>query len=177
MKSIKSRGVAMDVAKLVKKSKKGNDLAFTTLIKYYEKDLYRVAITITKNNEDALDCIQETILKAYTNIYNLKQDEYFKTWLIKILINQCNYTIEKNKKSLSLIINNIKNSYTDNSSNVEIKSLINNLYGDLKILIILYYYEDLNIKDISDILKIPEGTIKSRLYRARNKLKDMIDES
>ena len=89
----------MDIVKLVKKSKKGNDIAFSTLIKNYEKDLYRVAIAITKNNEDALDCIQETILKAYTNIKNLRQENYFKTWLIKILINQCNYTIEKNRKS------------------------------------------------------------------------------
>ena len=78
----------MDIVKLVKKSKKGNDIAFSTLIKNYEKGLYRVAIT--KNNEDALDCIQETILKAYTNIKNLRQEKHFKTWLIKILINQCN---------------------------------------------------------------------------------------
>lgn len=165
----------MDIVKLVKKSKKGNDIAFSTLIKNYEKDLYRVAIAITKNNEDALDCIQETILKAYTNIKNLRQEKYFKTWLIKILINQCNYIVEKNRKSSNCFNENIHNSYMDNSAEIEIKSIINNLEEELKILIILYYYEDMGISDISEILKIPKGTIKSRLSRARGKLKEMID--
>ena len=165
----------MDIVKLVKKSKKGNDIAFSTLIKNYEKDLYRVAIAITKNNEDALDCIQETILKAYTNIKNLRQEKYFKTWLIKILINQCNYTVEKNRKSSNYFNENIHNSYVDNSVEIEIKSIINNLEEELKILIILYYYEDMGISDISEILKMPKGTIKSRLSRARGKLKEMID--
>ncbi|MGL5751188.1 MAG: RNA polymerase sigma factor [Paraclostridium sp.] len=164
----------MDIVKLVKKSKKGNSLAFSTLIKHYEKDLYRVAIAITKNNEDALDCIQESILKAYTNIQNLKQDEYFKTWLIKILINQCKYVVEKNKKSLNLISENIEGSYTNNLYEIEVKSIVNDLDEDLRVLVILYYFEDISIKDISSELDIPEGTIKSRLSRARSKLKDML---
>ncbi|MGL5507028.1 MAG: RNA polymerase sigma factor [Paraclostridium sp.] len=164
----------MDTVKLVKKSKKGNSLAFSTLIKHYEKDLYRVAIAITKNNEDALDCIQESILKAYTNIQNLKQDEYFKTWLIKILINQCKYVVEKNKKYLSLINENIKDSHTNNLYEIEVKSIVNDLDEDLRTLVILYYFEDISIKDISNELDIPEGTIKSRLSRARSKLKNMV---
>ena len=63
----------------------------------------------------------------------------------------------------------------DNSAEIEIKSIINNLEEELKILIILYYYEDMGISDISEILKMPKGTIKSRLSRARGKLKEMID--
>ena len=63
----------------------------------------------------------------------------------------------------------------DNSAEIEIKSIINNLEEELKILIILYYYEDMGRSDISEILKIPKGTIKSRLSRARGKLKEMID--
>lgn len=164
----------MDTIKLVKKSKKGNSLAFSTLIKHYEKDLYRVAIAITKNNEDALDCIQESILKAYTNIQSLKQDEYFKTWLIKILINQCKYVVDKNKKCVSMVNENIKHSYSDNSYEIEVKSMINDLDEDLRVLVMLYYFEDMSIKDISNILDTPEGTIKSRLSRARSKLKNML---
>lgn len=164
----------MDTIKLVKKSKKGNSLAFSTLIKHYEKDLYRVAIAITKNNEDALDCIQESILKAYTNIQSLKQDEYFKTWLIKILINQCKYVVEKNKKCVSLLNENIQGLYKEDSSEIEVKSVVNDLEEDLRVLVILYYFEDISIKDISNILNIPEGTIKSRLSRARSKLKNML---
>lgn len=164
----------MDEIKLVKKSKKGNKLAFSTLIKMYEVDLYRVAIAITKNEDDALDCIQETILKSYTNIQNLKNNEYFKTWLIKILINQCNALINKNKKILELQNIQTQNLYKDENEYLEIKETVDKLDKELKILITLYYYQDMSIKDISQSLNIPEGTIKSRLSRARNKLKEML---
>ena len=143
----------MDEIKLVRKSKKGNNLAFSTLIKTYEKDLYKVAIAMTKNEEDALDCIQEAILQSYISIKDLRQEEYFKTWLIKILINKCNALLKKNKKIMNL--------------DMEITE-------DLKIIVILYYYEDMSIKDISESLNIPQGTIKSRLSRARKKLKEIL---
>ena len=164
----------MDTVKLVRKSKKGNNLAFSILIKSYEKDLYKVAIAMTKNDDDALDCIQEAILQAYISIKDLRQDEYFKTWLIKILINKCNALLKKNKKILNLDVNTSKNDKVEQSDRLELKDSINNLDSDLKIIVILYYYEDMSIKDISESLNIPQGTIKSRLSRARSKLKEML---
>ena len=164
----------MDTVKLVRKSKKGNNSAFSILIKSYEKDLYKVAIAMTKNEDDALDCIQEAILQAYISIKDLRQDEYFKTWLIKILINKCNALIKKNKKILNLDVNTSKNDTVEQSDRLELKDSINNLDSDLKIIVVLYYYEDMSIKDISESLNIPQGTIKSRLSRARSKLKEML---
>ena len=164
----------MDTVKLVRKSKKGNNLAFSILIKSYEKDLYKVAIAMTKNDDDALDCIQEAILQAYISIKDLRQDEYFKTWLIKILINKCNALLKKNKKILNLDVSIAENDKVEQSEKLELKDSINNLDSDLKIIVILYYYEDMSIKDISESLNIPQGTIKSRLSRARSKLKEML---
>jgi RNA polymerase sigma-70 factor (ECF subfamily) len=164
----------MDTVKLVRKSKKGNNSAFSILIKSYEKDLYKVAIAMTKNDDDALDCIQEAILQAYISIKDLRQDEYFKTWLIKILINKCNALLKKNKKILNLDVNTSKNDKVEQSDRLELKDSINSLDSDLRIIIILYYYEDMSIKDISESLNIPQGTIKSRLSRARSKLKEML---
>ena len=164
----------MDEIKLVRKSKKGNNLAFSTLIKSYEKDLYKVAIAMTKNDDDALDCIQEAILQAYISIKDLRQDEYFKTWLIKILINKCNALLKKNKKILNLDVSIAENDKVEQSDRLELKDSINNLDSNLKIIVILYYYEDMSIKDISESLNIPQGTIKSRLSRARSKLKEML---
>ena len=164
----------MNTVKLVRKSKKGNNLAFSTLIKSYEKDLYKVAIAMTKNEDDALDCIQEAILQAYISIKDLRQDEYFKTWLIKILINKCNALLKKNKKILNLDVSITENDKVEQSEKLELKDSINNLDSDLKIIVILYYYEDMSIKDISESLNIPQGTIKSRLSRARSKLKEML---
>ena len=164
----------MNTVKLVRKAKKGNNLAFSTLIKSYEKDLYKVAIAMTKNDDDALDCIQEAILQAYISIKDLRQDEYFKTWLIKILINKCNALLKKNKKILNLDVSIAENDKVEQSDRLELKDSINNLDSNLKIIVILYYYEDMSIKDISESLNIPQGTIKSRLSRARSKLKEML---
>ena len=164
----------MDTVNLVRKSKKGNNSAFSVLIKSYEKDLYKVAIAMTKNEDDALDCIQEAILQAYISIKDLRQDEYFKTWLIKILINKCNALLKKNKKILNLDVSITENDKVEQSEKLELKDSINNLDSDLKIIVILYYYEDMSIKDISESLNIQQGTIKSRLSRARSKLKEML---
>ena len=164
----------MDTIKLVKKSKKGNNLAFSTLIKTYEKDLYRVAISMMKNEDDALDCIQETILQAYTNIKNLREDKYFKTWLIKILINNCNSLLNKRKKTTPLDFETLENLPDKNNDNFDLKYIVDELPEDLRLIVLLYYYEDLNISDISKSLDIPDGTVKSRLSRARNKLKDLL---
>ncbi len=161
---------------LIRKSKKGDSDAFSKLVKMYEKDLYRVAIAMVKNNEDASDCIQDSILKAYKSIGKLKKEEYFKTWLIKILINNCKDTISKEKKFTSLLQVSKEAFYEENLEYIEIQEVIDNLDEDLKVLIILYYYEDMSIKDISESLGISEGTIKSRMSRARSKLKSMLNE-
>ena len=149
-------------------------MAFSILIKSYENDLYKVAIAMTKNDDDALDCIQEAILQAYISIKDLRQDEYFKSWLIKILINKCNALLKKNKKILNLDVSITENDKVEQSEKLELKDSINNIDSDLKIIVILYYYEDMSIKDISESLNIPQGTIKSRLSRARSKLKEML---
>lgn len=159
---------------LIKKSKSGNSSAFSNLIKFYEKDLYRVAIAMVKNNDDALDCIQDTILSAYKNIHKLNNEIYFKTWLIKILINNCNNCLCKRKKTISLFYNKEESSYEENFNGIDLKDAVGRLDRDLRILVILYYYEDLSVKEISDSLKIPEGTVKSRLSRARTRLKSIL---
>lgn len=165
----------MDVSDLVSKSKIGDGEAFSTLIKAYEKDLYRVAIAILKNDDDALDCIQDTILKAYESIGKLKKEEYFKTWLIKILINSCNTLINKRKRVIPIKEAFKEDGYRDNTEKIEINEFVDKLEEELRVLVILYYFEDLSVKDISKYLKIPEGTIKSRLSRAREKLKTLMN--
>ena len=147
---------------------------FPRLIKAYEKDLYKVAIAMTKNEEDALDCIQEAILQSYISIKDLRQEEYFKTWLIKILINKCNALLKKNKKIMNLDMEITEDLKIEESYKLDLKESINNLDSDLKIIVILYYYEDMSIKDISESLNIPQGTIKSRLSRARKRLKEIL---
>lgn len=161
----------MEDIELVSKCKEGDRKAFSMLIKSYEKDLYRVAIAMTKNNDDALDCIQEAILQAFKNISSLLHEEYFKTWLIKILINKCNEMLYKKKRIILFSEYQSEDSYSYNTEVIEVRDAVNKLEESLKLLVVLYYFEDMSIKDIAESLNIPEGTVKSRLARAREKLK------
>ena len=94
---------------LVKQAKMGNDEAFTQLIIQMQCEMFRIAQTRLKNIDDANDAIQQTNLYAYKNLRQLKEDKYFKTWIIKILINECNkvYKVKKyNQENSYEIIRN-----------------------------------------------------------------------
>ena len=81
---------------LIEQAKKGDKNAFSQLIKNIENDLYWIAKTRIKNDDDIGDVLQETIYKCYKNIKKLRENSYFKTWIVNILINECNYIYKKN---------------------------------------------------------------------------------
>lgn len=87
----------------IKKAKKGDGEAFVKIIKEYETVLYGTAIRILKHEEDVQDALQNTILKAFEKMMTLKQDQYFNTWLHRILMNECYKIIEVRKKDLQII--------------------------------------------------------------------------
>lgn len=156
---------------LIKKAKKGNEESFFKLIEENKVSLYKAARSILNNDDDIADAIQETVISAYRNIKSLKDDSYFKTWLTKILINKCKDIISKNKEIL--ILDDYKEEgYTQEFlSKFEIEDMLNDLSKEQKLVISLYYISQFNTREISEILKESEGTIKSRLSRARNNIR------
>lgn len=127
------------------------------------------------SDNDCADAIQEAVLKAYKSISTLKHPEFFKTWFIRILINECKkINVQKNKviPMEEVILEKLVSNGIDES--LAIQQMLNLLENELRDVVILYYFEDLPIKDISGMLKIPQGTVKSRLSRARQKLSTLI---
>lgn len=159
---------------LVYKAKRGNGKAFTKLIEENIKSIYIVAKGILNSEDDVEDAIQNTILKAYSNIKTLRKEELFKTWLIKILINECNKIYNFNKKCISLD-KVIEEKYNDKYENLDLKIAVDSLPEELRLVIVLFYFEDLKISQISEIIGIPEGTVKSRLSRAKTKISESIN--
>ena len=156
---------------LVKRAKKGDKEAFSQLIKDIRIDLYKISKGFFKNEEDIKDAVSETILTAYQKINTLENEKLFKTWIIRILINKCNDILRKNSKIIFL--NNEIDEITydkDPNEYLDLYEAINTLNDDIKIIVILYYFNDLSISEISKITNIKEGTIKSRLSRGRDKL-------
>ena len=162
---------------LVKEAKLGNKEAFTQIIIEMENELYKIARLRLKNEDDIDDAIQETMLKAFKSIKKLKNEEYFKTWIIKILINNCNNIYRKKKEILIEDYSKELKSETNKLEHVEKKldfySIIKILDYEEKIILVLYYMENFTTKEISKIIKLNSNTVKSKLLRAKNKLKEV----
>ena len=159
----------------IKLAKDGDKEVFESLINEQLTALYRVAKGILRLEEDIEDAIQNTILTAFNKIKYLREDKYFKTWLIRILINECNKIYNYNKR---VVMEVVEDTYTvDISSNVDLYDAMSKLSEEIRVTTILYYFEDMSYKEISKVLEVSEGTIKSRLFRGREKLYEILKES
>lgn len=162
---------------LIKRAKRGDKVAFVELMKENELSLYKVAKSILKNDEDVADAMQETILSALEKISELKEDKYFKTWLTRILINKCNDILRKNSKIIQLE-EYFDVGYTEDFiQSMSIKEGMDTLSDAQKLVLHLYYVMGFNSREISELLNENESTIKVRLSRSRNKLKDFFRDT
>lgn len=153
---------------------KGDKEAFVYLINEHRLSLYRIAKGILKDDYKVEDAISNTIIKAFENIKKLKKAEYFKTWLIRILINECNLTLKKEKRILYLEDSVKEEAYIDLYENIDLINAIETLDDDLKLVTILYYFEDIDQKEIAKIISAKEGTVRTKLFRARKKLYEIL---
>lgn len=119
------------------------------------------------NSYDVADVMQETILISYRDIKKLKSPKYFNTWIYKILVNNCKKYLDKNNK---LAYEEHDQSVNYSADKLELNELIGGIADTYKIPLILFYYNDLSLNEISEILDLPIGTVKSRLSRGRNLL-------
>lgn len=163
---------------LIEKVKKGDVDAFTQLIMSLDNELYKIAKTRITNEADIEDAIQETLIEVYKSIKKLREAQKFKKWIITILINKCNKIYrKKHKKDISIDEYNldkilINYNYSDIENDLNFYSLLKQLNYEERIVIILYYMEQYSVKDIKDILHMNENTIRTHLYRARQKIKN-----
>ncbi|WP_295778233.1 sigma-70 family RNA polymerase sigma factor [Intestinibacter sp.] len=161
------------------KSIKTNCASFEKLLLQYKSYLYKVAYTYVKDKQVALDILQETSFKAWLNIHTLKDEEKFKPWITKILVNTALNYIKKESK---VIYMEDENSiiYSEKSISIEEKldlyDAIDLLKPKYKTVIILKYFDDMKIEDISYVLNIPENTVKSHLKRAKESLSSILKE-
>lgn len=166
---------------LVKEAQNGDAEAFISLMEECKMMLRRVAFSYLGNDEDVADAIQDTILSAYENINGLKKVEYFKTWLIRILINHCTKIWRSNKRLVSFTEEYDSGTYRSDicysesgsfdKADLEFKELLYSLPEDSRTIFQLYYGERFTTREISDILDMKENTVKSRLRRGKEQLR------
>lgn len=164
--------------KLVRRAVRGNQKAYGQLAHQYQDYLYRTAYLYLKNQEDALDAVQDCILKGFQNIRKLENPEYFKTWLTRILIN-CAHDILR-KQLPAVPMEHAGELEAARPASMEEKwdlyEAIDGLPYKYKTVIILRYFNELQIQEIACAMGIPEGSVKAYLNRAKQELRSYLEE-
>lgn len=156
---------------LVKKAKSGDSGAFAQLIRMNTQSMYKIAWAYLKNDEDVADAIQETILKCYEKLSTLKKDSYFKTWMIRILINNCNEMLRHKGRVFPTM--EMEEGIFEEPGYVdcEWKEILASLDEKYQVVMLLYYSKSLSVKEIAALLEISQNTVLTRLSRARKQLR------
>lgn len=160
---------------LIRRAKKDDKDAFCRLMDEHLQCMYKMASAYLKNDEDVSDAIQDTILSCYENLRSLKQNRYFKTWMLRILINKCK-DILKQKKQVTYTDQMPETPfYEEEYAAKEWAQMLEPLDNKYRLVILLYYMEGFNIREISDILDMKESTVKSRLQRGRKQVAELYE--
>ncbi len=160
---------------LVAKAKNGDDDAFAKLVLSVKSDLYKMARARINNEQDIEDVILITEYKAYKNLHKLNHDKYFKTWIIRILINECNKFYQEKKRNQNIMERYIENhDFTESDfdeSDINIDDLKKLLTDKEREMFELHYIDHLTTKQISQLKNINENTVKGRLKNGRDRIK------
>lgn len=178
---------------LVQLAGKGDQKAYADLMERYKNSIYVIALKMVRNKDDAMDITVETFGKAFKNLMHYKPDYSFSTWLFKIATNNCIDFLRK-KKLDTVSINPTGEEYAnapefqiksdlpspeENSiqkqQKEQIKLIIEKLPSKYSILVTMHYFEEMSYQEISAILNMPIGTIKGRLFRARDLLLNILN--
>lgn len=164
----------------VKKAINGDKDAFTYIFLYMQNKLYRIAYSRLKNEADALDAIQETIIHTYNNLHQLENIEAFESWIITILCNECNKIFNQKNKIHFLDITEIEDNEVIIENNIDDSLIFHDLIKSLNVkeknILTLYYQNNYTSEDISKSLNIKDNTVKSIIKRAKAKLEKFLKE-
>ena len=147
------------------------------LILESQHQMYATAKSILKDDHDCADAIQETIVKAFTKLDTLRKERYAKTWLMRILMNECYNICRKSEKILPIdqYIEQMEVSQKIETDYGDLYEAVNELREELRIPVVLYYVEDFSCREIAEILGISEGAVQKRLDRARKRMKSRLE--
>jgi RNA polymerase sigma factor (sigma-70 family) len=163
---------------LLEKVKNKDKKAFEELYNIYSEYALRVAFAVTKDKANAADAVQETFIRVYKYIDGYDIDKPFKTWFYNILINECNRVLKKSPKVILIddfTSTNYEKENTNDNKHEDLYSAIESLEDINRIPIVLMYLEGFSEVEISSIMGVNINTIKSRLYKGRQKLKKLLE--
>ncbi len=140
-----------------------------------KKRLYRTALLYLGSEAMALDAVDEAVYKGFCAYKKLRQDEFFETWMTRILINECNNELRRHKRELT--VEELPETAAEEFDHLPLKEAIARLPKDLRTVVILRYFTGLTLEETAKTLKIPQGTVSTRQRKALQLLKlELTDE-
>ncbi|WP_188069434.1 RNA polymerase sigma factor [Brevibacillus brevis] len=164
----------MNLTEQVLLAKQGDREAFIAVVKQVESSLYHTAKSILKKEEDIADALQETILKAFSSLHSLREPQFFKTWMFRILINECNKIVANRSRNVQMDEFPIQLSLSPKDELIDLRDAVERLDEQQRLVIVLHYFEDMPLRQVAEILEISESAAKMRLSRARNNLMEKL---
>lgn len=161
--------------RLVRRAQAGDADAFVRLVEDNRQAMYKIAICYLKNTEDVADVIQDTVLSAFEKLTDLKYAKYFKTWLIRILINKCkNFLSYRAREQVceELPETEYLQDYDQRIAYRELFQALDEKYRDI---LILFYGKGFKTREIARILDMNDATVRTRLRRGREELRILME--
>ena len=175
---------------IIRQVLKGDSELYAEIIDRYSGKVYSTAYSYTHHQEEAKDLVQEILIKTYNSLNGFKADARFSTWLYRIAVNSCiDWSRKKKSKVLMTAMSyedtNIFEMISSDTESPEelflqqenmetVRNAVDDLPEIYKTVLILYYFEELQVQEICNILDIPRKTIETRLYRAKKILKAIL---
>lgn len=156
------------------KIKKGNKDAFRHLYDEYANYAIRTAKAITRNDEIAKDAVQETFIRVYKNISSYNSTLSFGAWFYRILVNECNRLLKKEKRAIPIDTSVVEVIEASKEGVTDLYEIIQNMSDLYRIPLLLKYIQGFSEKEVAEILDLNQNTVKSRLLNGRNLLKDQL---
>jgi RNA polymerase sigma-70 factor (ECF subfamily) len=158
---------------LVLDCQSGSVKALEILVCRWQKRLWKYAYNLTGNPDASWDITQESWLSIIKGLRKLNDPARFRAWAYRITTNKSIDWIRRNRVVKQISIDEIEQQQTERKKDLGVKELLEKLDINKKVILSLYYFEQLNVSEISEALKIPRGTVKSRLHSARRELKEL----
>jgi RNA polymerase sigma-70 factor (ECF subfamily) len=169
----------------IQRAQKGDHDAFATLVTEHQRYVYNLALRVVKDENEALDLVQETFVRAWTALPNFKGQSQFRTWLYRIVTNLCYNRLPNLRRSLNDLGDDVMEDVPESDpafdnpvqslESQELREYLNNAMNDLdeqyRLLITMRYQDELSYDEIASTLNLPLGTVKTGLFRAKAQLR------
>jgi RNA polymerase sigma-70 factor (ECF subfamily) len=164
----------MEMEQLIRKAQKGDWDSFSQVIFSVKDQAYRIAYCYLYNENDSMDAVCDAMEKAYRKIRSLREPQFFSTWFIRIVINECKTQLKK-KNNVRFHMEVPASKKQNSEEIVDLKMALQSLSSSERVIIQMKFFLGYTFQEIAEAIEMPEGTVKTKLYKTLKLLKSKLE--